>query len=204
MWIHQYRLFEFHIDAIWEFVVLFFIFEFVYYWQHRIRHKFRLFWLDHNVHHSVKHVNYMTGMQKSWMVFFTGAWILWGTFYLIGFNPYHIQQLLLYGSIYQFILHTELVPRLGWLEYVFNTPSNHRVHHAKNKIYYHKNFGGCLIIFDIIFGTYQKELESEPCIYGVSNREDSANPFKIVYREWIAYFQDLKKSGANFIGNRFL
>lgn len=204
MWIYQYKLLELNIDAFWQIVILFLAFEFIYYWTHRIRHSVRLFWLEHNVHHAVMHVNFMTGLQKSWMLFFTGAWLMRSTYYFIGFDPLYISQVLLFGSLYQFILHTELVPRLGWLEYIFNTPSNHRVHHAQNSIYFHKNFGGCLVVFDILFGTYQKELATERCVYGIKNMEDTVNPVKIVFREWIFLFRDLKKSSQRFFtGNRF-
>jgi sterol desaturase/sphingolipid hydroxylase (fatty acid hydroxylase superfamily) len=190
------------ISGFWQAALLFLVYEFIYYWNHRMRHSVRLFWLEHSVHHNVSHINYMTGLQASWMSFFTGAWMIWSILYFIGFHPVDIAMMIWYGSFYRFLLHTELVPRLGWLEYVINTPSSHRVHHGINEIYKRKNYGSSLVIFDMIFGTYQTEMKNEVIVYGTRSMTKSLNPVTIVYNEWVRYYRELRSKFAKLSNNR--
>ncbi len=198
LWFHNQRFMDFPLTNIGHYLVLFLIFEFIYYWQHRFDHKIRFFWLDHSVHHAITKMCLMTGLQKGWMRFFVGAWIPWTLLYFMGVDANIIWALILGTSVYQFFLHTEIVPSLGWLELIFNTPSNHRVHHSQNELYVDKNFGGTLIIFDRIFGTYQAEVLQEPCRYGIINTAPTLNPLAIVYNVWISFFIDM----ANWCKNR--
>ncbi len=96
--------------------------------------------------------------------------------------------------LYQFWLHATWIPKLGWLEYVFNTPSHHRVHHARNPIYLDANFGGVLVVFDHLFGSYVEERAEEPCDYGLVTRINSYNPVYIAIHAWIGLAQDLRKA----------
>ena len=159
--------------GIWLLALL--AYDFSYYWFHRISHEVNLFWAAHVVHHQSEDYNLGTALRQS------GSGLFGFIFYLpwlyIGI-PSHI--LLTAGAInlvYQFWVHTEHVPKLGPLEYLFVTASNHRVHHAQNSIYIDRNYGGILIIWDRLFNSFQEELASEPCIYGIRKPLKSYNPF---------------------------
>lgn len=159
--------------GIWIFALL--AYDFSYYWFHRISHEVNLFWAAHVVHHQSEDYNLGTALRQS------GSGLFGFIFYLpwlyIG-----IPAEILFASgalnlIYQFWVHTQHVHRIGWLEYIFVTPSNHRVHHAQNKIYIDRNYGGILCIWDRMFGSFQDELEDQPCIYGIRKPLHSYNPF---------------------------
>jgi hypothetical protein len=150
-------------------------YDFSYYWFHRISHEVNLFWAAHVVHHQSEDYNLGTALRQS------GSGLFGFIFYLpwlyIG-----IPAEILFASgalnlIYQFWVHTQHVHRIGWLEYILVTPSNHRVHHAQNKIYIDRNYGGILCIWDRMFGSFQDELEDIPCIYGIRKPLQSYNPF---------------------------
>jgi len=159
--------------GIWLFALL--AYDFSYYWFHRISHEVNLFWAAHVAHHQSEDYNLGTALRQS------GSGLIGFIFYLpwlfIG-----IPAEILFASgalnlIYQFWVHTQHVSRIGPLEYVLVTPSNHRVHHAQNKIYIDRNYGGILCVWDRMFGTFQDELADEPCIYGIRKALKSYNPF---------------------------
>jgi len=159
--------------GIWLFAML--AYDFSYYWFHRISHEVNLFWAAHVVHHQSEDYNLGTALRQS------GSGLFGFIFYLpwlyVG-----IPAEILFASgalnlIYQFWVHTEHVHRIGWLEYILVTPSNHRVHHAQNKIYIDRNYGGILCIWDRMFGSFQDEMADEPCIYGIRRPLESYNPF---------------------------
>jgi sterol desaturase/sphingolipid hydroxylase (fatty acid hydroxylase superfamily) len=159
-----------------------------YYWRHRMEHYFGFLWTQHAVHHSSPEFNFTTSLRLPWV----GSYINWAPFSavaLIGFDP--LMMVLSYKLIlaYQYLIHTELVPKLGPLEKILNTPSNHRVHHGKNPQYIDKNFGGILIIWDILFGTY--EPEGEKVVYGTTIPINSSNPFVINFKPWYDYLKSL-------------
>jgi sterol desaturase/sphingolipid hydroxylase (fatty acid hydroxylase superfamily) len=112
----------------------------------------------------------------------------------LGFSPLVVIAGLSLNLVYQFWLHTELVPKLGILELWLNTPSNHRVHHASNSQYIDKNYGGVTMIFDRLFGTYAAEQEHNPPIYGLTKPIPSHNPFIVAFYEWGRLYQDFRKS----------
>lgn len=170
-----YRLIEFPGEGvgIWPFAVV--AYDFSYYWFHRVSHEVNLFWAAHVVHHQSEDYNLGTALRQSGSGLF--GFIFYVPWLYIGIPP---EILLAAGAInlvYQFWVHTEHVPKLGPLEYVFVTASNHRVHHAQNEIYIDRNYGGIFIIWDRVFGTFQEELENEPCIYGIRKPLKSYNPF---------------------------
>jgi hypothetical protein len=113
---------------------------------------------------------------------------------LLGFDPTAIFMVLFLNLLYQFWIHSEYIPKLGWFDRIFNSPANHRVHHASNPIYLDKNYGGVTMVFDHLFRSYQPELESEPCRYGLVHPLWSNNPFRIAFNEWIAMIGDVVKA----------
>jgi sterol desaturase/sphingolipid hydroxylase (fatty acid hydroxylase superfamily) len=162
-------------------VALFFAEDFVYYWWHRASHEVRLLWAAHENHHSSRHYNLSTALRQSWTTPFTTV-----PFYvflpLLGFHPFMVATQVGVSLLYQFWLHTELVGRLGPFEWLFNTPSHHRVHHGTNLEYLDRNHGGILILWDRLFGTF--EPERAPVRYGLTKNIDTFSPFRIAFHEW--------------------
>lgn len=165
----------------WSFVLALIAADLSYYWMHRLEHEIRFFWAHHVVHHSSPEYNLTTALRLSWTESLF-EWIFLVPMVLIGFDA--VQTLVAFLAIvtYQTWIHTEKVGKLGWLDGIFNTPSVHRVHHGSNDVYIDKNYGGVLIIWDRLFGTYQTE--QEPVTYGIIKPLNSANPFTIVFHEY--------------------
>lgn len=171
--------------------------DLLYYWEHRFMHRVNLAWATHTVHHSSKHFNisvaYRFGpMDAVWPLFFSINLVL------LGFNPFVVFFSEMAVQLYQTILHTEAIKKLPRpIEALFNTPSHHRVHHGVNRQYWDKNYGGIFIIWDRIFGTYEKE--DETVRFGVSEPVDSANPFIIFFHGFQRLWRDQKehKGGKN-------
>jgi len=150
--------------------------DFCYYWFHRYSHEISVLWAAHAVHHQSEEYNLSTALRQTSTGFLLG-WIFYLPLFLIGFP---IEVLLVVNAInliYQFWVHTQFVGRLGALDFILVTPSNHRVHHAQNEIYIDRNYGGMLILWDRMFGTFQDELAEEPVVYGVRKALHSWNPF---------------------------
>lgn len=162
----------------------FFLMEFAYYWMHRFSHTVRWLWATHAVHHSAEEFTLPAAIRLGWTGLVSGGWLFFTPVIALGFHPLVVVILLGANLKYQFLLHTELFGRLGPLEAVFNTPSHHRIHHASNPRYLDRNFGGVLIIFDRLFGTFAEEDPAEPCRYGLTEPLRSYNPFVIALHEW--------------------
>lgn len=175
-------------------VVGFFVLEFFYYWQHRFSHTIRWLWTSHAVHHSPDEFTLPAAFRLGWTSAISGAWVLLLPMALIGFHPVMIATLMAINLRYQYFLHTEAVGKLGPLEWVFNTPSHHRVHHGSNPDYLDTNFGGVLIVFDRLFGTFEEEREDQPVRYGLTKPVTSNNPFVIAFHEWGNLWRDLKSA----------
>ena len=159
--------------AVWIFALVFY--DFCYYWNHRLGHSSGLFWASHVVHHQSEEFNLTTALRQSGTGSFTG-WIFYLPMALCGIP---LGVMLLVGVIqlfYQFWPHTRLIGKMGFLDRWIQTPSNHRVHHAQNDIYLDRNYVGIFMLWDHWFGTYQDELDSEPCIYGIRGQLKSWNP----------------------------
>ncbi|MBT4919325.1 MAG: sterol desaturase family protein [Flavobacteriaceae bacterium] len=175
----------------WSFVILFFLDDFSYYWFHRTSHENRFFWASHVVHHSSRHYNLSTALRQTW----TGglySFIFWLWLPLLGFHPGMILFQMSISLLYQFWIHTELIQQMPkWIEFFFNTPSHHRVHHGSNPIYLDRNHAGILIIWDRLFGTFQPELKHEKVKYGLVVNIKTYNPILIAFNEWGALFKDL-------------
>ena len=175
----------------WSFVVLFFLDDFSYYWFHRTSHENRFFWASHVVHHSSRHYNLSTALRQTWTGWFY-SFIFWLWLPLLGFHPGMILFQMSISLLYQFWIHTELIKQMPkWIEFFFNTPSHHRVHHGSNPIYLDRNHAGILIIWDRLFGTFQPELKHEKVKYGLVVNIKTYNPILIAFNEWGALFKDL-------------
>jgi sterol desaturase/sphingolipid hydroxylase (fatty acid hydroxylase superfamily) len=193
-WAYEQRIATVPLDAVWGWLALFLASEFAYYWQHRIAHTSRWFWASHRVHHSATQFNLSMAPRLGWTTTVTGAWLFFLPLPWLGFDPRAVAAMLALNLVYQFFLHTELVPSLGWLEQVFNTPARHRVHHASNGDYLDRNFGGILIVFDRLFGTAAHAVPEVPIRYGLHGEVATHNPLTIVFGEWTQMARDLRHS----------
>ncbi len=176
--------------AWWSWVVLFFADDFLYYVFHRVSHESRLFWNFHVVHHSSEEYNLSVAVRQSW---FSGIlhWIFYAPLMLIGFAPWMFATMHGFNLIYQFWIHTKLIYKFPrWFEFIFNTPSHHRVHHGVNDAYLDKNYAGVLIIWDRMFGSFIEETETPR--YGVIKPIKSYNPLWINTHGWFEMFEAMR------------
>ena len=170
-------------------VALFFADDLAYYAFHRVHHECRFFWASHVIHHSSERYNLSTAVRQPWMTW--TSWVFWAPLALLGFHPVLIVTAQSVSLIYQFFIHTETVGKLGALEWVLNTPSHHRVHHGSNARYLDKNYGGVLIVWDRLFGSFQEELETDPPVYGLTKNIHTYNPLRIAFHEYAAIARDV-------------
>jgi sterol desaturase/sphingolipid hydroxylase (fatty acid hydroxylase superfamily) len=189
LWLHQFRLLDIEL-SVTTVALAFVLQDFLYYWFHRASHHIRWLWASHVVHHSSRHMNFSTALRQSLMYPLSGMWLFWTPMILLGFAPVVVFAVVAINLAFQFFVHTQSVRRLGALEWLFNTPSHHRVHHACNPAYIDKNFAGVLIIWDRLFGTYVPERDDEPCRYGITEDFTSDNPLIITFYEWRRMLQD--------------
>lgn len=156
-------------------VVAFVLYDFTYYWVHRFGHEMNIMWAAHVVHHSSEEYNLTTALRQTSTSFLSTLFYI--PMAVLGFDPIMLLTVGSLNLIYQFWVHTRHIGKLGWFEWVFITPSNHRVHHAQNPVYIDKNYGGVFILWDRFFGTYQEELDEEPVVFGITGAVSSWNPF---------------------------
>jgi sterol desaturase/sphingolipid hydroxylase (fatty acid hydroxylase superfamily) len=177
-------------DAWWTFVLLFFADDLAYYAFHRSHHRIRLFWATHVVHHSSRHFNFSTALRQDWSPF-TGT-LFWAPSALF-FPPWMIFLAISWSLLYQFTLHTEAIDRYPRaIEWFWNTPSHHRVHHGSQEQYLDRNYAGILIIWDRLFGTFEPERERVQ--YGLTKNIDTFNPVRVAYHEWIDIAGDVRRA----------
>ena len=188
-WSH--RLFTVPLNSVSSVVVLVIAQDFSYYWFHRCSHRVRWFWATHAIHHSSNEFNLAASYRFGWTGRLTGAAVFYVPMIWLGFAPSPVFIAAAVNLLYQFWLHAEWIPKLGWLEYVLNTPSHHRVHHAANPEYLDRNYGGVFIVFDRLFGTFVAERDDLPCRYGLVKPLRSNNPVIIAFHEWAALAGDL-------------
>lgn len=195
-WVHRFALFDIGFQW-WAFPAIFVADDFCYYWFHRLSHQHRIWWAAHVNHHSSQHYNFSTALRQTWTGTLALTWILWLPLALLGFPPALIVFQMGLSLVYQFWIHTEAVGRLPRaLEWLFNTPSHHRVHHATNPRYLDANYGGILILWDRLFGSFVAEDAAEPCRYGIVKNLGSFNPLTIAFHEWLALAQDFAAAGS--------
>ena len=175
----------------WSYILCIVAIDFCRYWAHRWAHEYRFLWATHVTHHTSKKYNWSVSFRLSWtqhikIIFFIPAGLL-GFHPLVFFICHQVEVL------YQFWIHTEYIRKLPRpIEYIFTTPSHHRVHHARNEKYMDKNYGSTLIIWDRIFGTFQPE--EEQADYGITHQVNSYNPITLVFHEWRDIFKDVAKA----------
>ncbi|MFT5482169.1 MAG: alkylglycerol monooxygenase [Halieaceae bacterium] len=171
----DYALLRWDINSISAWILGLLLYDFLYYWYHRISHERQIFWGSHVVHHQSEDYNLGTALRQTSTSFML-TWIFYVPCFLLGMPIYMFVTIGGAHLIYQFWIHTRHIPKLGFLEWFMITPSNHRVHHAQNSRYIDKNYGGLLIIWDRIFGTFAEEAEGEEVVYGISTPLSSWNP----------------------------
>lgn len=173
----------------WTWVILFFADDFLYYCYHRSHHEVRILWASHVVHHSSERYNFSTALRQPWTPF--TALPFWVPLAMIGMPPWMIMLQLSINLAYQFFLHTERIDKLPrWFEWVFNTPSHHRVHHGSQQSYLDRNYGGILIVWDRLFRTF--EPERERVVYGLTKNLGTFRPVKVALGEYGAIARDLR------------
>lgn len=181
--LYEYRFFTLNSLHWWVWVLLFFADDFSYYWFHRSSHHVNWFWASHVVHHSSQRYNLAAALRQTWTGNATGSFLFWAWMPLVGFHPLLVLFMQQVSLIYQFWIHTETIQKMpGWIEFIFNTPSHHRVHHGSDLKYLDKNHAGILIIWDRMFGTFKKE-EERPN-YGLTRNVNTFNPVSVAFSEW--------------------
>ena len=202
-YLYEFRLFDLSaIIPLWGMWLLTFVLiDFVFYIYHRMSHRMRFLWAIHMSHHSSEEMNFAVSFRQAWfgpiskIPFFISL-------PLIGLDPTIIAVAGVMSTLWGIVGHTQIVGKLGPLEWVFNTPSHHRVHHGSNKQYIDKNYGNLLIIWDRMFGTFEPEREQVQ--FGLVNNVNTYNPVKITFMAWSSIWQDMKQSnGMNQILRAF-
>ena len=192
-WVYDHRFLNVPVNG-WTIVPLFILLELCYYVFHRTSHRVRWFWCAHVLHHSGEHMTLSTAMRQSMLYSLTGYWLFFTPLMLIGVSPEVTLDMYAVNLAYQFLVHMEAVRKLpAWCEYVFVTPSHHRVHHGRNPQYIDKNYGGVLIIFDRLFGTFEEEVE--PVEYGIVRQVHSNNIITLNLHEFMDMVKDMMKPG---------
>ena len=192
-YLYQFKLFNIsEILPIWVLWILTFVMiDFVFYFYHRISHRVNFLWAIHMSHHSSEEMNFAVSFRQAWfgpvskIPFFM-------TLPLLGFDPTIIAVAGVISTLWGIVGHTQIIGNLGPLEWIFNTPSHHRVHHGANPQYIDKNYGNLLIIWDRMFGTF--EPEDEPVKFGLVRNVNTFNPTKITFMGWIDIFKNMKNA----------
>jgi sterol desaturase/sphingolipid hydroxylase (fatty acid hydroxylase superfamily) len=197
LWVYRHRWFDMPVNDVARLATLFVAVEFSYYWFHRASHHVPWLWATHCVHHSSTHLNLTAAYRLGWTNLLSGGWLFFVPLVWIGYPPAAVFGLVGVGLLYQFLLHTEAVGRLGPLEWVLNTPSHHRVHHAAEADLLDRNFGAVLIVFDRLFGSFAEEPAGRRFRYGLADAGDSGgryNPVTIAFAGWRQLFANLTRS----------
>ncbi|AZE97285.1 C-5 sterol desaturase [Pseudomonas orientalis] len=166
---------ELSAQSAWTWVSAFVFYDFCYYWLHRMGHERNILWAAHSVHHQSEDCNLTTALRQTSTGFLL-SWIFYLPLAVLGVPLMVFISVVSLNLLYQFWVHTRHVPKLGWFEWFFVTPSNHRAHHAQNALYMDRNYGGVFIFWDRLFGTFQEEDDNEPVIFGVTTPLASWNP----------------------------
>lgn len=203
-WLYQYRLFTLGWTW-WAWILVVLADDFTFYWFHRFSHEVRFMWAAHVNHHSSEGYNFATALRQSWtdLIYKYGFW-MWMP--LVGFEPIMVLMMIEFSLLFQYMTHTELVHKLPrWFEWIFNTPSHHRVHHASNDRYIDRNYAGILMVWDRLFGTFTPEDANDKPRYGITKNIHTYNLFKIAFHEYQNIYHDVRqaRSWADKIGYAF-
>ena len=185
----HFALFELPAKSLWVWLGAFVVYDFLYYWHHRLGHTCALFWAAHVVHHQSEDYNLSTALRQTssgWIV----GWVVYMPMAIAGVPPLVFGTVALIDLLYQFWVHTQHIGRLGWFDRWFCSPSNHRVHHAVNEGYVDKNYGGVFIFWDRLFGTFKQEDAAIPCVYGTRSPLRSFNPIWANLQVYADLFRD--------------
>ena len=195
IYLYQFRVFDFvneiPIWALW--IITFISIDLVFYVYHRMSHRTRFLWAIHLSHHSSEEMNFAVSFRQAWfgpiskIPFFM-------ILPLLGFDPTIIAVAGVISTLWGIVGHTQVIGKLGPLEWIFNTPSHHRVHHGSNKQYIDKNYGNLLIIWDRMFGTF--EPEQEEVKFGLVNNVNTFNPVKVTFMAWVSMINELKQKNS--------
>lgn len=180
-------------DAWWVWALAFVLYDFCYYWLHRLGHERNVLWAAHSVHHQSEEYNLTTALRQTSSGFIF-SWLFYLPLALLGVPPLVFVTVAALNLLYQFWVHTRHVPKLGAFEWLFITPSNHRVHHAQNPLYLDRNYGGVFIIWDRLFGTFQEEDPREPVVFGVTTPLASWNPLWANLQFYAQLFSDARRT----------
>lgn len=183
MRVYEYRLLDLSPLLWWTWPLLWLAEDFTFYWYHRASHRVRFMWADHVNHHSSQHYNLSTALRQP-VIEMVWVWVLWLPLVWIGFHPVAVALAAGLNLLYQFWIHTESVRSCGVFERFMNTPSHHRAHHGSNPRYIDKNYGGWLIVWDRLFGTFEPEHADDPVRYGLVHNIDTHHPLKVITHEW--------------------
>ncbi len=205
LWFYNHQVMDFSAHPTLYWGLLFILEDFVFYIGHRAEHYCRLLWAVHVTHHSSEEFNLTTGFRSS-VLQPLYRFVYFIPLALLGFAPLDIVFMYSLTQIYGILVHTQAVKKMPrWFEWLFVSPSHHRVHHASNIIYLDKNMGMCLIIWDKWFGTFQEELPGVPVKYGLTKSlEHPYHPVKIIFHEWQAIGKDLRRNASLFTRLRYL
>jgi|GEM_PF-987415 len=189
----NYALLEFQVSQALTWLVFFFLVDFCYYWFHRCAHEFNFLWGAHVGHHQSEEYNLTTALRQSAFQY-AFSWVFYLPLAFLGCPPEVFLAQFAILKVYQFWLHTQAIGKMPLVEGILSTPSSHRVHHAKNPIYIDRNYGGTLVIWDRVFGSWQPEKDDEPCHYGTTKPLDTLNPIKANLQHWSMLFKDMLKT----------
>ncbi len=191
-WVWEnFRIFDMGAAA-WVFVLAFVLDDLAYYWIHRMGHRMRWMWAAHVIHHSSQHYNLSTALRQTWTGAFTPGILFKMPIFLLGIEPAIVLFAAGLNLVYQFWIHTEAIDKMPrWFEYLFNTPSHHRVHHANNPRYLDANYAGVLMVWDRMFGSFIPEEKTEACRYGLVTDLGTFNPLRVATHEWVGIFKDI-------------
>ncbi|ASQ46580.1 sterol desaturase family protein [Legionella clemsonensis] len=182
----HYGFFKIDPNSVMAWILLWLGVDFCYYWFHRASHRCNFLWTGHSVHHQSEYYNLSVALRQG-IVQTLCSWVVYLPLALLGFPTWMFLIVVSANTLYQFWIHTQLIQRMGWFEFIFNTPSHHRVHHGRNPEYIDKNYAGSLIIWDKLFGTFVKE--TIPADYGTTEPLASWNPFfaniKVLYDTYL-------------------
>ena len=190
-------LYKLPANSVWVWMLAFVLYDFCYYWLHRMGHERNILWAAHSVHHQSEEYNLSTALRQTSTGFLLG-WIFYLPMAVLGVPLLVFVSVAALNLLYQFWVHTQHIPKLGWFEWFFVTPSNHRAHHAQNALYMDRNYGGVFILWDRLFGTFQEEDDNEPVIFGVTTPLASWNPLWANLQFYAQLWDDARRAESKW------
>lgn len=194
LWCHAHRIADWPLHTPLQWLGLFLVHELAYYAYHRGAHRVHWFWATHAVHHTPNQLTLAAALRLGWTSRLSGHALFFAPLLWLGASPQAVFGILAANLLYQFWLHAPWMPRLGPLEWVLNTPAHHRIHHASNPEYLDCNYGGVLIVYDRLFGSFVAERPDVPPRYGLSTPLNSHNPLRIATIGWLGLWRAVRRA----------